>query len=278
MKTAPLVFLAAVGLLVVAIAVPQRVEPPLQTLALDGDGIVALRVEGEVRSEVDYSPDDCDCDETPDAHAAGHSADPQVSWPSDGDGRVEVRREGDTLVLEVSGFDGERFGPAAAIQIRPPAGVRRIELHEGVVQSNRPLPPMTVHTRGDLRWYADAASLALVQTPTPECLAEEYCLVSVEIRGTIGDLSVEAGHADVDLQAPHLVGRALVRLAPLSELSLSDARRVGHVAVEYVDFDGRPLSPAEADAARAKALADEDGVTPGDAGAPTVEDVRGARR
>lgn len=248
MKTTLGLFFAAVGLLTVAIAVPERVEPPKQVALLDGEGITALRVEGDVDVNIGYG-EACNCREDD----GDRPKEPHVRWRSDGTGRVDIRRDGDTLVLVASAMD-----EGAGIEVRPPAGVRFFDIPGGRVSADDPLPAMRVHTRDDLTWSADAASLAVIQTPTAECLASEYCGVAVYVSGRIGDVEVEAGDATVDLQTPDRFGRAVVTLAPESVVTVNHARRVDHIRVEYVDFEGSPLTAAQAEAVRAAAQAAKD--------------------
>lgn len=251
MKATPFVFLAAVGLLTVAIAVPQRVEPPKQTLALDGEGVTSMRVEGDVEVQIDYTPG-CDCGEPPE----DPQKTPSVRWPSDGEGRIDVRRDGDTLVLVATGLEG------AEIQVLPPAGIRSFDIGRGTLSSTEPLPPTSVRTRGSFGWAADTEALDIVQTPTPECLAEDYCFVFVNVGGRIDDVQIDAGFAQVKLSAPQDFRRAVVRLAPESDLTLEDARRIDNVVVEYVDFDGAPLTAAQAAEVRAALLAEKEDENP----------------
>ena len=272
MKRTALLFLAAVGLLTVAVAVPRRVEPPQQTQALDGEGIDALRVEGEVVVVIDYTPD-CDCRDDADAPPPTPPT-PQVGWPSDGDGRVQVRRDGNTLVLKAAGFDGAR------ITLTPPPGVRRIEVPGGSLQSEDPLPAMSIRTRDSFTWSADTPALDIVQVPSRDCLADDYCRVSLEVAGTIGDVRVEAGRAGVALQKPQRFDRATVRLAPESSLSVEDGRRVDHIVLEHVDFAGEPVSAAVAVRLReALRAARDQGPDDADASAATARGaVRAAAR
>lgn len=258
-------FFLALLLLAVALVLPRpaRSPTPDEPLALDGVGIVEIRVHG-----------------MPDVHFSANET-PRLAAPGDARERLSVTRVGDRLLL--ASEDPSYLG--LHLVLPPSVHTLRVDGADISVAPGLVLERLLVESTSTVYWGGDAGYLGLrdVRLPAPPPPADvvadaatdapasapgrlpvtptdSYCAGDCGSmfhinRGRIGQLDVELAREGIEINRTDTIGGATLRLGDRAWLGLGHARRVDHLQV-------LPLDPAAAQGATDASATDTTEGTP----------------
>lgn len=224
MKGAPIVALAAIAVLLMAVAQPHRARSGLgghhERTPVDFTGVDTLVVEFHDATVV--------LDGEPVEGAVMASA-----------GRFEAVREGATMTLRPLGraLHGTR--------VHAPPTLRAIELRGREVIARVPVDALEIRAHGYVQWRGDARSLRLVDLGSPRADCARDCGNILSVSGRIDNLSARTAHGTVALEHAESVGNVVLELGADAEYELGGL----HGPPRPVTLRPFEASPAVTDAA-----------------------------